>query len=435
MADVVGSGGGGGEARRIRERPARVRKRSARLCASVQTSPAVSRSIDKPVGIGAVDALTALKDAHVAQSSKMIRHDGTTMEVAPPCWHPVVGAHDGDSDAMAMHPSHPEKDECARTTERSPAAAIAGATGLSVIHGVDITASVVHGQGMARTLRGSKPAETPVGRLKALFFGVAGVGKTTAACQMPKPYVIDCEHGTDWYGSLILEQEGQVFHANRMAEVIEEVRTLMTTDHEFLTLVIDPFTMLYDQALEEGTEKVGDGFNKHFAYANRMAKRMYKMLVQLDMNVILICHAKAQYDKKSNRIADTFDGWKRLDYLFDLVFEIQRSTHPTKRTAVVRKTRVEAFPDGAKFVWGIEELRQRLGEGALDRRVQPIEMASEEELTQFLGLYQRMTPEDLDRHRISKVIETADEARDLPRERILRGIEVMKTALTPASSM
>lgn len=287
---------------------------------------------------------------------------------------------------------------------------------------------------MSKTLRGSTPDAKPAGRLKALFFGTAGVGKTTAACQMPKPYVIDCERGTDWYGELIQAQGGAVLHAGRMVEVIDEVRALMTAEHDYLTLVIDPFTMLYDQALEEGVEKVGDGFNKHFAYANKLAKRLYKMLVQLDMNIVLVCHAKAQYDKKSNRIEDTFDGWKRLDYLFDLVFEIQRGAHKNKREAVVRKTRIPEFPDGSRFVWAYAELERRLGAGVLDRRASPIEMASEEELIRFLGLYQRLTPDDLDRLKITKVIENADEARDLPRERLLRGIEVMEKFLKPETA-
>ena len=282
-------------------------------------------------------------------------------------------------------------------------------------------------------LRAKKPTKQDShGRLKALFFGTAGVGKTTAAIQMPRPYVIDCERGTDHYGEVIARQDGAVLHASTMAEVIDEVRLLATTEHDYLTLVIDPFTLLYDQALEEGEAKVGAGFNKHFGYANTLAKRLYKLLVAVDMNVIAICHAKAQYDKKSNRIADTFDGWKRLDYLFDLVFEIQRHAKAgDKRVAVVRKTRIDVFPDGAQFVWSFDELERRLGKDVLDRRCAAIETASEDEVTRFVGLYHRLTPEDIERLRINKVVESADEVADLSRDRVLRGIEVMGRHLNP----
>ena len=41
-------------------------------------------------------------------------------------------------------------------------------------------------------LRAKKP-ETVEKRLKALFYGAAGVGKTTAAIQLSSPYLIDTE--------------------------------------------------------------------------------------------------------------------------------------------------------------------------------------------------------------------------------------------------
>ncbi|HHX4254290.1 TPA: AAA family ATPase [Legionella anisa] len=45
-------------------------------------------------------------------------------------------------------------------------------------------------------LRARKP-ETIEKRLKVLFYGDAGVGKTTAAIQFPKPYLIDTEKGAE----------------------------------------------------------------------------------------------------------------------------------------------------------------------------------------------------------------------------------------------
>jgi hypothetical protein len=45
-------------------------------------------------------------------------------------------------------------------------------------------------------LRGSIPKPEDK-RLKAMFFGAAGVGKTTAAIQFPAPYLIDTERGAE----------------------------------------------------------------------------------------------------------------------------------------------------------------------------------------------------------------------------------------------
>ena len=43
-------------------------------------------------------------------------------------------------------------------------------------------------------LRGVKPEKIQK-RLKALFYGNSGVGKTTASINFPKPYLIDTEKG------------------------------------------------------------------------------------------------------------------------------------------------------------------------------------------------------------------------------------------------
>src|SRR5690606_9964742 len=88
------------------------------------------------------------------------------------------------------------------------------------------------------TLRGKRPEDRKQ-RLKLLLSGEAGVGKTSAAIQMPRPYIIDTEQGSLHYGELIEQAGGAVFEATRIDEVITEVRALMTEPHDYLTLVID----------------------------------------------------------------------------------------------------------------------------------------------------------------------------------------------------
>ena len=74
-------------------------------------------------------------------------------------------------------------------------------------------------------LRGKKPA-TVEKRLKMLLFGKAGVGKTTAAIQFPKPYLIDTERGAenDQYVRALEKSGGAYYFTNDPAELIEEVR-------------------------------------------------------------------------------------------------------------------------------------------------------------------------------------------------------------------
>src|ERR687894_2197796 len=99
---------------------------------------------------------------------------------------------------------------------------------------------------MARRAR--KP-EAVNKRLKLFMFGPAGVGKTTAAIQFPNSYVIDCERGAENYDKLITESGSAVFQTNDINEVIAEVKALLTHQHDFRTLVIDPITTVYNDLL------------------------------------------------------------------------------------------------------------------------------------------------------------------------------------------
>jgi hypothetical protein len=186
-----------------------------------------------------------------------------------------------------------------------------------------------------------------------MMYSLAGVGKTTAALQMPKPYVIDTENGTSHYGDLIKKSGGAVFQTQSMDEVIAEVKNLMTTKHDFRTVVIDAFNPPYEEKMEEGARTVGDSYGKHIAYADRFAKILFRDLSLIDMNVVVCCHARDDWEGGEKR-GIRFDGWKKLDYLFDLVLELER--RGKKRYAIVRKTRLAPFPDLDVFEWSFAAL-------------------------------------------------------------------------------
>src|SRR4051794_14385234 len=100
-------------------------------------------------------------------------------------------------------------------------------------------------------LRGKTP-EKASKRLKALFFGEAGSGKTTAAISFPRPYLIETEGGSenDEYVDRIIKGGGQVYKTNDWDDVVKEVRSLLTEKHEYRTCIIDPLTTIYDDALD-----------------------------------------------------------------------------------------------------------------------------------------------------------------------------------------
>ena len=94
-------------------------------------------------------------------------------------------------------------------------------------------------------LRGKTPT-TIEKRLKALFYGTAGAGKTTAALQFPRPYLIDTEKGAenDTYTKLLEKQGGVIFQTQDFDELLKEVKALLVEKHEFKTLIIDPLTTI-----------------------------------------------------------------------------------------------------------------------------------------------------------------------------------------------
>jgi hypothetical protein len=276
-------------------------------------------------------------------------------------------------------------------------------------------------------LRGKKPEERNP-RLKALLFGSAGVGKTTAAIQMPRPYIIDCEDGTAHYSKIIEDKGGLVFATNSIEEVISEVRTLMSVKHDYLTLIIDPFTALYDTELEEGEKKVGSEFGRHYGYANKASKRLYHLLAEIDMNVVVTTHAKNEYGDSMKVLGQTFDGWKRLDYLFDLVFCLEREK-TGKRIATVRKTRIEAFPDQSRFEWSYDALAERYGRAKLERRVESVALPDDKLIDEFAAAYGKLTEQEIKRLRIDKVVSSAGDIADLPRARVEKGLEVIRNYL------
>ena len=239
------------------------------------------------------------------------------------------------------------------------------------------------------SLKGQKPmSKNP--RLKLLMYGNAGVGKTTASCMLPRPYIIDSEHGTDHYADLINKAGGVVHQTTDMAEVIEDVRKLSTEEHPYKTVVIDPITPLYFDLVEKCEEEVGSEWGRHYGEANKHMKRLVNLLMRLDMNVVVTAHEKTIYGDDMKKTGITFDGWKKLDYIFDLVLELKRKT-PTKRFAKVVKSRIESFPDGESFEWNYSSLTDRYSQDEIERDVEVVETITKEQIEEINLMSEKLT--------------------------------------------
>lgn len=244
-------------------------------------------------------------------------------------------------------------------------------------------------------LRGVKP-EAIQKRLKALFYGSAGVGKTTAAISFPKPYLIDTEKGAEntQYVKILEKAGGAVFQTSDFEELINEVKALLTEKHEFKTLIIDPLTILYNDLLDKAALKVGTEFGRHYGEANKKMKHLFSLLLRLDMNVIITSHAKTEYGQNLAVIGQTYDCYKKLDYLFDLVFEIQK--RGKERVGIIKKSRIETFPDGETFPFSYDEIAKRYGIDILEKDAISEKLATKEQidhLKHLINLYKE--PEEV----------------------------------------
>lgn len=279
------------------------------------------------------------------------------------------------------------------------------------------------------TLRAKKPEEIQK-RLKLFMFAPAGVGKTTAAIQFPSSYIIDTERGSENYSAAINASKSVVLQTNDCDEVITEVKALLTEKHDFRTLVIDPVTTLYDTLLERCEVKVGNEFGRHYGEANKVMKRLSNLIMSLDMNVIITAHAKTEYGDDMKKIGHTFDGWKKLDYIFDLVLLLEKQGK--KRYARVVKTRLDTFPDGERFEWSYDELINRYGRENIDREARQVSLASPIQVAEIKALIEVVKlPEDTVEKWFTKA--NCDRFEDMPSELVSKCIEFVKAKLTKAS--
>lgn len=255
------------------------------------------------------------------------------------------------------------------------------------------------------SLRGKKP-EPIEKRLKMFVYGPPAVGKTTAAIQFPKNYIIDMERGTDFYAESINKAGSVVFKTSSAEEVAQEIKALLTDKHQFRTVTIDPITQFY-HALQEGWTRI---FEKHaksekeaeiqdfgMRYWGRVKsdyKSALRALLKLDTNVIITSHQKDVYGPGMQKIGVGADSMKGDNYVFDYVFRLENVGG--KRIAITEKERAEIgkpkFPES--FEWSYENFCKFYGTEILEREAKPVEMATAEQVAEIKRLIELVKIDD-----------------------------------------
>ena len=244
----------------------------------------------------------------------------------------------------------------------------------------------------------AKNPEANKKRLKMFVYGEAGVGKTLQALQFPYSYIIDAEKGTDFYAETINKQKSVVLQTLNPDEVKEELRELLTTKHNYKTLIIDPITQVYRATQEKWTRifekyaknqkdgEVQDFGMRYWAKVKGDFKALQRIILALDMNVIVTAHQKDVYGLNFSKIGVTYDSMKGDDYFFDLIFRITRKDN--KRIAETIKERADIgankFPDS--FEWSYGNFCKFYGKEIIEKEATPVIMATDEQVTRIRKL-------------------------------------------------
>jgi hypothetical protein len=155
-------------------------------------------------------------------------------------------------------------------------------------------------------------------------------------------------------------------------------------------------------------------------------KRLANLIMNLDMNVIVTAHAKAEYGENLRKLGYTFDGWKQLDYWFDLVVELGKKGK--RRMARVAKTRIETFPDEDVFEWSYEAIKKRYDASILEREAQQVTLATPDQVREIKELLHVVRlPDGLVDKWLSKA--QVDTWEDMPADTIAKCIEYVKNRL------
>lgn len=290
-------------------------------------------------------------------------------------------------------------------------------------------------------LRAKKPEATQE-RLKMLVYGDKGVGKTTAAMQFPRSYLVDLEKGSSRYWKTLQEKKTDRFDTTSFDEVVEEINGLLTTRHDYRTLILDPVTIVYED-IQDKWLKIFDKYAKsdkeremkdygmrYWGKVKFDSRLLRRLMSRLDMNIVALSHEKPKYHKQEV-IGTTHDSDNKDGYLFDFVFRLEK--RGDKRFAITEKKREEIgsplFPD--EFEWSYDNFLKIYGREIIEREAKPLELATEDQVKEIKHLLSvvNFPPEEVEKWFIKAKIEEWEE---MEKDQIAKCIDFVKKKLETA---
>jgi hypothetical protein len=244
-------------------------------------------------------------------------------------------------------------------------------------------------------LRAKKPVIKEE-RFKSVVYANRGVGKTHFCCSFPNTYFIDTEglEAHPHFVEMLIKNSSDIARINELSDIIAEVKTLLSTKHEYKTLVIDsisfPFHLLANMEAERLAKKSKDGsegteFGANMAKAKRQTFELGMLLSRLDMNVLVTAHEKVKYEK-GVEIGKSADANEKIEYALGSVINLRRQGKKVR--AFIDKSRYTQLPTGEslEFDEGYEMLKGLLGNTVFEKVSQNEALATQEQIEEARAL-------------------------------------------------
>lgn len=246
---------------------------------------------------------------------------------------------------------------------------------------------------MASKLKAVAPKAAEPTKPKVLLFSKEGQGKTWFTLQFPNVYFIDVEGGAsrNHYTDLLEKSGGMYMGPEQGAldfeTVIEQVKALAQERHSFKTLAIDSVTKLFNTAVAEEAERLGDknAFGADKKAAVQYMRRLVVWLMRLDMSVILTAHQVDVWGLNDKGVREVIgvgaDCWPKLPYELDLCINLQKIG--PRRIGKVGKSRLLSFPEATTFDFTFPEFAERYGREVIDAESKPLILATPEQVAEI----------------------------------------------------
>lgn len=237
-------------------------------------------------------------------------------------------------------------------------------------------------------LKAVEPKSAEPSKPKIMIFGKPGVRKTWVTLDFPNTYYCDTEGGAnrEAYTDKLKASGGMYFGPEQGSQnfesILDEVEVLATEDHPYKTLAIDSITKPFNIEITKEAERLGDkdAFGASKKPATLLTKRLINWIDRIDMNVVLIAHEKALWNK-GEQTGETFDAFDKLGHELDLILHIRKQG--ASWFAKVIKSRLPGFPDGESFPWSYEEFASRYGREIIERESHKLVLATDEQVARY----------------------------------------------------